>query len=388
MKGYHQQWEAVDLDALLESRPREGRQLEYKRELKISTTGDSKEFLADVSAFANSNGGVIVFGMDAEGGEPTELQGICVSDVDAEELRITSLIADNLDPAMRGCHCDFIDHPSGVLALVLRIPPSTSAPHMVKKGSPKFFQRVAGGKTPMDNRDLRNAFLGAGTLETRTRALVSNRCEKILTGDLPVRLQSKGHAVLHIIPRASILNPQFRAIRELHSLSRGLRPPVSAGGWTPGVCLEGIYEASHLGDGTSASYALILREGILEACCPCRDSGDRSGIFYERRYLGAFRDTLAGYHDVVAAVGGLPPFLVSLSLVGCDGTIPHCPPELDDGRRSLPLTEEILTLPMFEADSDSVDWIAVLRHFSDLYANRSGRMQSRYFLEDGTMVRV
>jgi hypothetical protein len=46
-----------EIDSLVENEVREGKTLEYKEKLAGSTDSEKKEFLADVSSFANAAGG-------------------------------------------------------------------------------------------------------------------------------------------------------------------------------------------------------------------------------------------------------------------------------------------------------------------------------------------
>jgi predicted HTH transcriptional regulator len=67
-----------DLLELITSGIREDRSLEYKQQMPGSSDGDKKEFLADVSSFANASGGFLVFGMNENQGLPISLPGIAV----------------------------------------------------------------------------------------------------------------------------------------------------------------------------------------------------------------------------------------------------------------------------------------------------------------------
>jgi hypothetical protein len=44
--------------------------IEFKTALDLKTTGQKKEFLADVSSFANASGGDLVYGIEETGGKP------------------------------------------------------------------------------------------------------------------------------------------------------------------------------------------------------------------------------------------------------------------------------------------------------------------------------
>ena len=56
----------ADIEHLIANQVVESKQLEYKRELPARSDGAKKEFLADVSSFANASGGDIIFGLQAE----------------------------------------------------------------------------------------------------------------------------------------------------------------------------------------------------------------------------------------------------------------------------------------------------------------------------------
>ena len=378
MKSHLAQWTTEDVTDVLASRPREGRGIDYKRELSISRGDDVKDFLADVSAFANASGGVILFGIEEENGEPTACIGIEIDDSDATIRRVESIITDNLDPALRGCHCDVITIEDGKKVLVLRIPQSPAAPHMIKKGSPKFYTRGAAGNVPMDTYDLRAAFLASESMVEKTRRFVADRCEAVASRRLPFQLNSVGHAVMHIIPASAVLRPFSVGVKELQSAAAELRPPMHPGGWSPGICLEGITSTTRDEHGDCFSHVLFFRDGSVEASCPCRGDGSRSGLVYEERWLRAFSSEAPRYEQAITNLGVEPPFFISLSLIDCDETVPWVPPEFGSGA-AYPITEKILHLPMLEWVDSPVDWTAVLRHFSDLYANRSGRVHSLYF---------
>ena len=56
----------ADIENLISNQVTESKQLEYKRDLPDRIDSAKKEFLADVSSFANASGGDIIFGLEAE----------------------------------------------------------------------------------------------------------------------------------------------------------------------------------------------------------------------------------------------------------------------------------------------------------------------------------
>ena len=62
---------AADIQALITNQVPEDRRLDYKEQYSIQTDQEKKEFLADVSAFANTNGGHIIFGIQEQRDQTT-----------------------------------------------------------------------------------------------------------------------------------------------------------------------------------------------------------------------------------------------------------------------------------------------------------------------------
>ena len=103
--------EQSDLQELIDNGMLEGKFLEYKEKLPGETDSDKKEFLADVSSFANTAGGHLIFGVREVDNVPNELCGVEVDNPDKEIQRLENMIRDGIDPRIpggdeRGCRLD------------------------------------------------------------------------------------------------------------------------------------------------------------------------------------------------------------------------------------------------------------------------------------------
>lgn len=78
----------------------ESRTLEFKRDLPGGANDDKKEFLADVTAFANTLGGDLIYGVDEAGGIASAADGVVVEDMDAAQLRLEQLLRDGVEPRL------------------------------------------------------------------------------------------------------------------------------------------------------------------------------------------------------------------------------------------------------------------------------------------------
>jgi len=123
-----------DLDELI-GNVAEGLQVDFKQAAVGKADAERKEFVADVTAFANASGGDIVFGI-AEGPDAVASQvlGIPVADLDVEERRLAEIIRNGTDPRLTDFEFKWIDNPPNGHVLILRVGRSWRAPHRVTLG--------------------------------------------------------------------------------------------------------------------------------------------------------------------------------------------------------------------------------------------------------------
>lgn len=148
------EWTAEDLKRLIETKTPESIELEYKRREALSP--DKKDEISkDVSAFANSAGGTIVYGMQEVRGIPTGLIGLERSDRDwcawLDQV-ITSGIQRRIDGVR--INCVGLEGVGSGTAIVVCIPQSFRAPHQAS--DKKFYKRYNGRSEPMEEYEVRD----------------------------------------------------------------------------------------------------------------------------------------------------------------------------------------------------------------------------------------
>ncbi len=157
--------DAESLNRLQAGAVAESRTLDYKEKLPGGQDLDRKEFLADVSSFANAAGGDLVFGVveRREGKKPTGvpelIQGLASVSRDAEIQRLENMLRDGVLPRLPPVRWKWVDgFPLGPV-LVARIPRSLSGPHVITfQQHSRFYARNSAGKYPLDVFELRDAF--------------------------------------------------------------------------------------------------------------------------------------------------------------------------------------------------------------------------------------
>jgi len=360
----------VEVEALVTNEVPEGKTLDYKRDLPT----DPSELLRDVTAFANADGGDMIFGIDEKRdgqGQPTGLPasivGLGAPNLEQEVLRLRSILDSNVDSKIIGIDSRALATTAGPVVL-LRIPRSEMAPHMiVQEGrtNSRFYVRTGAGKHPMDVDEIRAAFLASGDLEDRMEAFVARRIEAILLGRTPVVLADSGRMVLHFVPYSAM---RSKAEVDLARIRDHVPRPMRCSGSDYRFNLDGLVSYHRYRDtGESRSYTLCFRSGVIEAVTSdfiqmrngfagCPGSGLQEVL------IDASRDALSCLSRLEIS----PPVAVFVSLLGVRGALWHVGDNyMQSGGGPYPFDRDIVRLPEVVARSVDVKPELLLRPIMD-----------------------
>lgn len=308
----------------------ESKTLEFKQVLVLETNDQKREFLSDLTALANSDGGDLLFGMRAEKGVATELVGLSNFVADDALGRIENLLRDFVQPRLGGIQPKPIPLTNGKAALLIRVPRSFAAPHMVRhQGVTRFCGRNSNGKYDLDVFELRSAFIANEGLADRLKAFRIDRINRLVSGDTTVALSGKHLLVLHILPVVGARANARLTTAELQTIlnDNRLRPIGSHGGWGGTFSFDGILVTSSSGEGTNHAALQIFRSGFLEAVegtileprVVNASSPEKvkfiPSVAWEQRIL----ERLSGFLQVLASLGLPPPYVASISLLNIRG---------------------------------------------------------------------
>jgi schlafen family protein len=368
--------EEADLQRLIDDGVPEGREIDYKLDLAVGTDDEKKEFLADVSSFANTVGGTLYIGIREENLLPVELVGLSVADQDLEIQRIENLLRNGLEPRLPGVNIRPIRLSTSRLVLVLEVSQSWALPHRVSlKGGHKFYARNSCGKYPVDVAELRGLFAQSEDLTERMRRFRHERLSAVQAGETPMGPGAWPKIVLHLIPIQSFKPGSMFDLSHVEGILTGLYFS-QASRWSYRHNFEGFatFTADHQ-EGNPLTYVQVFRTGALEAA-------DRFMLGYlgnqEQRYIPGsdFEKTIASalpqYLAVLSKLGIQPPVFLGLSLLGVKGYQMYHVGQSPFSRTPRHIERQELVLPEIAIDDFTADPFKLLKPVFDIVWNAAG----------------
>lgn len=191
-----------DIEKLVLYGRSEGVTLDFKEAFPSADHKGTRDFLADVTAFTNTDGGDIVIGVREDGnGTAAELVGIDAAGLDEALRRIDDQLRSCIDPRVPLFRVRTISLGNGKAVLVMRIGASLIGPHrVVFDKSSRFYRRGNRSNYEMSTAELRQAFVSSNDLPKRIRDLHGKAVEATTGKEMPCRIQDGPVAVLTIAP--------------------------------------------------------------------------------------------------------------------------------------------------------------------------------------------
>jgi hypothetical protein len=249
-----------NIRSLLTEGATEGPHLDLKRDMPRLDAAGRHELLADVSAFANSTGGDLVYGVEEDGeGRAAAIQAIA-GNADEEARRLLDSIANGLEPRAPGIQVQPVAVDGGFV-LVVRVPQSWAGPHRVRSNQ-HFFVREGARKRQLDMPEIRGMFLRSDAQVQRVRDFRTERVGRVLMGDTPVKLISGPALVVHLIPTQAALG--LVSVDPVRYQREARLPALGTELSNARLNMDGAFGARVENQHGSRVYALMFRNGFLE----------------------------------------------------------------------------------------------------------------------------
>jgi hypothetical protein len=152
-----------DISRLISEDIEESLNLDYKASPALSRDSERvDEMCKDVSAFANSAGGQIIYGVaeDRETRKPTN-DDPGITDAKITREWIEQVISSKIQPRISGIQTAQIDNQKGGAVFVITIPPSQTGPHQAP--DKRYYKRFGLQSVPMEDYEIKDVMRRATT---------------------------------------------------------------------------------------------------------------------------------------------------------------------------------------------------------------------------------
>lgn len=372
----------ADIQKLVTDRVPESIKLEYKRDnYRINNTNaddkkkQCKELLKDTSAFANSQGGDLIIGVDEPKGTSGSVVGIETSDADNLKRQMIAIIRNGTDLTLVFT-IHTVELSTDRHVLIIRVRRSSHGPHKVSfQGEPgSYWCRDSGGAHEMTSQEVGKLAKQSQSLLEQIEAFRKNRIEAIDRNECPVALSSHRRMVFHFIPEVAFSGFRVKS----HDL-------VSHIPWMPILHFVVSQTHEYNSDGIvtydrdagipTSGYVQLYRNGIVESVVhePTffnpNDLAKQTRLF-DHSYIREIQPRLKNYFELFRKLEVLPPVWLYMSFIGLDG----CQVYSNDFLRSQSklIREKTLLMPGQEIEDFGADIKGMIKPGFDKLWNAGG----------------
>lgn len=378
-----------DVKNLISGETPESRVLDYKNGSPLANDQDLDqdkiELARDVTSFANTSGGHLIYGMEEKGGIPIVSNGFNIENEEDFRNRLDQILQAKIEPRLYGIEYQSVKLENGKYIFIIQIPKSWNGPHAVKmKSGYSFYGRHASCKYPFDVSHIRNAFNLHSSLITRIKSFRESQINNIYYNEAALPLHNNAKIVLHIMPISSFSDIKMHDLEFFYNDYLDYLPPIkNITGMTRRRNLDGLLVFTYKDKDSHPGYVQIHRNGIIEAVDSLilsqqnnllQAQGVNRSLIPSQAYETSVVSALNKYMLAIKRLNINPPIFVGLSLIGVKGY--YMGTEINGFTDTHPIDRDILFLP--EEEINNLDEAAhkILKPSFDLVWNACGLPQS------------
>lgn len=320
---------------------RESDYLDYKEKFSFLEILDKKEkekkvfeFRNDICAFANADGGYLIYGISDENGCAKEIIGIDIEDDNTDKFELDR--RNNLTPILPKqpkVFFHFVKLSNGKYVVIIFIKKDSFAPyiHLVDEKDYKIYRRNGNQKKVMTYSEMKNMFNQSLSLE---KEMYNYRIDRI--GYFKNQEDTDEHhysqfMMIHFIPETFMDSSYNQNIFALHRVKginfNDIFSPISCNSVVipnaDGIrCVPNVSAFNH-------REGSVKNNGIVECFIPlvgyinCSDKYPKGHLGWKAIWWECIEAILYKYCDVFANLN-FGPVYVSVSIVGCKDVTTDC----------------------------------------------------------------
>lgn len=310
--------------------------LELPKEKKDIIAQKKSEFKSDVCAFANAEGGYLIFGISDNNGCASEICGIDIpnNNTDKFELDRRNDLA-GIQPKSPSLDFHFVQLESGKYVVIIHVKHDGFAPYLHIEDEKHYyaFRRTGNKKASMTYTELRNMFNQSLSLD---KEIYNYRKERIQYYSEQSEEENDKYSrflLLHIIPD-TFTDPSFNKNMFMLYRNKGYDFPYIFRDYTYSSrinpCVDGLRFLPD-NDSFSKSECYINNSGIIECYESLSEKVYRAksifpnGFFAHKSYWREISTTLERYRNIFKNIIKDERVFYCISVIGCKGLPTQAP---------------------------------------------------------------
>lgn len=308
--------EQIDLkwiESLVNEHQPESQWLDFKRKLPEKSSEGQQEYASDLVAFANAEGGRLVFGIEEDkDGRASRVVGI-EEMAEAATQRLQSYGSNYVYPRIQGLRVQPVIAKEGAV-VVVEIPKQYSGPFQTHVGTQqRFLVRTGRQRTQMSYKQLSDAFHDADSLQQRIMQWHSDRVAFLRELD---HIQTSPWVALHLLPISSFMGASRVDIQLLRGASFDFSGQClnSRANYDGLVMMLGAPTPSPTED-----YVQWFRNGSVEVAWRFSRVGNHTNPLQSIKTSQRMVQTLPRCANLLASLDVVGPCFVLLTMMGVRG---------------------------------------------------------------------
>lgn len=365
----------TDIDSYIDNKKEEDRCLEFKAAIDLSDDKNQIELCRDIVAFANTEGGRIIYGLSENEGVATSIKGI-EGNIDNFKQIIQQILLSKVEPNLSACNIYTVkcsEKYGKKNCIVIDINKSWNAPHAVKiHDKYQFPFRTDSGKNYYDMHRLKEEVMKYSTLEYKIKSFVEKRIHFIKFGEgEDLEICTEPYLIVHCIPISSFAD-ELKINTDTFCGEMFPKIPLLGSHVSDFIPnLEGILVYSGKDENSYLSCSQLFRNGCIESR---RRLNKEKSLIYFKDIEDHIKMFYNGFGSLYKEINVNTPIFLFVNFINIKD---YClvEPNNDLNKKSNPIKRSRLILPSLEIKDFDDDFKSKFKNIFNILFNAFGKIR-------------